>query len=107
MKQNHRSLQFAGWLMLIASLWALTAVGQTPRNARPQAPPPVPSQFSYLVTFPQPHTHLYEIIFNLGNVTAAPLDLSLPTWTPGSYLQREYARHVQDFAASDEAGNAL
>jgi len=30
------------------------------------------------------------------------LDLKLPVWTPGSYLVREYAKHLQDFSASGE-----
>lgn len=58
-----------------------------------------PLRFSYTVAFPQPHTHLYEISLEAANVTTPQLELALPTWTPGSYLQREYARHVQDFAA--------
>lgn len=106
MKQNHRLAQFAGWLLLAVTLLALLAFGQRPINPTAQAAQG-PMQFGYLVAFPQPHTHLYEITFTLGNVTAAQLDLSLPTWTPGSYLQREYARHVQDFAARDERGQAL
>lgn len=28
------------------------------------------------------------------------VDLKMPVWTPGSYLIREYARHVEDFAAA-------
>ena len=31
----------------------------------------------------------------------------MPVWTPGSYLVREFARHVQDFSARDAAGRAL
>lgn len=34
-------------------------------------------------------------------------ELKMPVWTPGSYLIREYARHVQDFAATDSGGNNL
>ena len=34
-------------------------------------------------------------------------ELKLPVWTPGSYLIREYARHVQDFAVKDKGGNNL
>ena len=33
-------------------------------------------------------------------------DLVMPVWTPGSYLIREFERHVQDFAA-DANGRAL
>src|SRR6185295_17169584 len=29
--------------------------------------------------------------------------LQMPTWTPGSYLQREFERNVQDFKAEDTA----
>jgi predicted metalloprotease with PDZ domain len=34
-------------------------------------------------------------------------EITMPVWTPGSYLVREYARHVQDFAAKDTSGNDL
>ncbi|MGE0884019.1 MAG: M61 family metallopeptidase [Blastocatellales bacterium] len=60
-----------------------------------------PLKLSYTLSFPQPHTHLYEVALTIGNVSTAQLDISLPVWTPGSYLVREYARHVQDFSVSD------
>jgi predicted metalloprotease with PDZ domain len=31
----------------------------------------------------------------------------MPVWTPGSYLVREFERHVQDFEAKDDTGKAL
>jgi predicted metalloprotease with PDZ domain len=62
---------------------------------------------AYTLSFPQPHTHLYEVAFSIGNVTTPQIDLVMPTWTPGSYLQREFARNVQDFAARDESGRPL
>ena len=31
----------------------------------------------------------------------------MPVWTPGSYLVREYARHVQDFSSKNSSGGAL
>lgn len=64
-------------------------------------------ELSYTLAFPQPHTHLYEVSFTIGNVTGAQLDLQMPSWTPGSYLMREFARNVQDFAARDEANQPL
>ena len=33
--------------------------------------------------------------------------LVFPVWTPGSYLIREFERQVQDFAATDAAGQPL
>jgi predicted metalloprotease with PDZ domain len=71
------------------------------------APAPKPLEFSYTLAFPQPHTHLYEVSLTIGNVATPQLDLSLPIWTPGSYLAREYARHVQDFNAGDGSERPL
>jgi len=35
------------------------------------------------------------------------LELMMATWTPGSYLIREYARHLEDISAQSEAGLPL
>ena len=64
-------------------------------------------EISYRLAFPQPHTHLYEVTLTIGRVGRGEIEVSMPTWTPGSYLQREFARHVQDFAASDGNGQPL
>ena len=53
----------------------------------------------YQVAMPQPETHLFEVTLRLVGYPLPILDLKLPVWTPGSYLVREYARHLQDFAA--------
>jgi predicted metalloprotease with PDZ domain len=85
------------------------AFGQKPKTKTAVTPPPAPKplELSYTLAFPQPHTHLYEVTFTIGNVAQPQVDIALPVWTPGSYLVREYARHVQDFAANDESGQAL
>jgi len=48
---------------------------------------------------PQPYTHLYEVSVEAAGLSGAQTDFVLPTWTPGSYMVREYARHVQEFSA--------
>ncbi len=53
-----------------------------------------------------PHEHLFEVECRFP-ASAGPLDLWMPVWTPGSYLVREYARHVQGFEASDGEGAPL
>jgi predicted metalloprotease with PDZ domain len=53
----------------------------------------------YLVAMPQPETHLFEVTLQLINHSSTILDLKMPVWTPGSYLVREYAKNLQDFAA--------
>src|SRR5262250_1771074 len=80
---------------------------KTSPSAREPASASKPLEMSYTLAFPQPHTHLYEVSLTIGNVTTRSLDLSLPIWTPGSYLAREYARHVQDFNADDRSERPL
>ena len=58
---------------------------------------------------PRPETHLYEITMEIDPGKAAEaggtLDLVLPVWTPGSYLVREFSRHVRDFEAREVSSN--
>jgi len=56
-------------------------------------------QVHYSVLMSQPETHLFEVTLHLVDYPSPILDLKMPVWTPGSYLIREYARHLQDFAA--------
>lgn len=51
--------------------------------------------------------HLLHVETCIKNVAADEVDFSMPVWTPGSYLVREYARNVLDFAAHDKSGNPL
>ena len=85
---------------------------QPNRTASPRGPNENTSaatpEINYVVSMTKPWTHLLEVELTLkwasspGNV-----ELKMPVWTPGSYLVREYARHVQDFAAADAGGKAL
>src|SRR5215471_14335192 len=61
---------------------------------------------SYVLSFPKPQTHMFEVEMTIPNVRAPQLDVQMPTWTPGSYLQREFERNVQDVKA-DDAGRSL
>ncbi|MBD2464328.1 M61 family metallopeptidase [Oscillatoria sp. FACHB-1407] len=53
----------------------------------------------YQIAMPQPESHLFEVTLQIKGWDADVLDLKMPVWTPGSYLVREYARHLQDFKA--------
>jgi predicted metalloprotease with PDZ domain len=55
----------------------------------------------YQVGMSQPTSHLFEVTLQVTNWQQNLLELVMPVWTPGSYLVREYARHVQDFTARD------
>src|SRR5712692_7605471 len=71
---------------------------------------PLSSDISFTAAMSKPYTHLLEVEmrvqipanFQVPNES----DLVMPVWTPGSYLIREFERHVQDFAA-DANGRAL
>ncbi len=45
----------------------------------------------------QPLTHLFNITMRIQD-PVAQVTLMLPVWTPGSYLVREYSRHLQEFS---------
>ncbi|NTW03047.1 MAG: M61 family metallopeptidase, partial [Oscillochloris sp.] len=62
---------------------------------------------TYTVSMPEPHTHLYHIEVAIDAVSTPALDLVLPSWTPGSYMIREYARHIQEFVAIGPDGTML
>jgi predicted metalloprotease with PDZ domain len=53
----------------------------------------------YTVAMPAPHTHLYDVSVEVDTCSGSTLDFKLPAWTPGSYMIRDYARHVQAFSA--------
>jgi len=57
----------------------------------------------YQVEMSQPTSHLFEVTLHLDNWQEEQLNLKMPVWTPGSYLVREYARHLQDFVAEDSS----
>jgi predicted metalloprotease with PDZ domain len=65
-------------------------------------------EISYAISMSKPWTHLLEVELHLKwQQMPAKAELKMPVWTPGSYLIREYARHVQDFSAKDAGGKDL
>jgi len=68
-----------------------------------------PPQIGYTVSMPRPWTHLLEVEMRLDWSAESPAqaEIVMPVWTPGSYLIREYARHVESFGATDQSGAAL
>jgi predicted metalloprotease with PDZ domain len=68
-----------------------------------------PMEILFTVGMSRPHTHMLEVDIEIKHRADGPAEqlLMMPVWTPGSYLVREFARHVQDFAATDGAGQQL
>lgn len=70
-----------------------------------------PSSIHYTLSFQEPQAHYMEVQINIQFDSPADskfIDLKMPVWTPGSYLIREYARHLEGFnAKSLKHGNNL
>ena len=49
----------------------------------------------YTLRFPAPHTHYVEIEAAIPTAGRPQVEVYMATWTPGSYLIREYERHVE------------
>jgi predicted metalloprotease with PDZ domain len=62
---------------------------------------------TYTIAMPAPHTHLFHVTVEVDEIAGPALELVLPAWTPGSYMVREYARHVQGFSARAEGAGEL
>ena len=60
---------------------------------------------SYHVSMPQPENHLFKVRLEIDNWQETSLNLRMPVWTPGSYLVREYVRHLQNFSAKNTLKN--
>jgi predicted metalloprotease with PDZ domain len=96
--ETGKALGFRLWALGLAVLLVLCA---TPVFA--QTPEPI----RYSLSFPAPHTHYIEVEASVPSQGRTHIDLMMAVWTPGSYLLREYARHVEGLTATDSARAAL
>ncbi len=89
----HRLLYFAAVLVMTHSL---PVDAQTTSSTGSPAAAPI----RYTVSFPEPHTHYMEISASVPTGGQPSIELMMAVWTPGSYLVREYSRHVEGVAAA-------
>jgi predicted metalloprotease with PDZ domain len=61
----------------------------------------------YTLTFPAPHTHYVHVRAEVPAAGRDSLELSMAVWTPGSYLVREFSRHVEAVVAETASGSPL
>lgn len=100
---NSRRLLFA--LRVIGLLLIAGSTSLTQTNAQNGG-----TSINFAVSMSKPHTHLFEVEITIrehGTTIVNEDVLIMPVWTPGSYMVREYSRHVQDFAAVDGSGRRL
>jgi predicted metalloprotease with PDZ domain len=60
----------------------------------------------YRIDLSERHAHLVTVEARFP-VAGGDLDLKLPVWTPGSYLVREFERHIQDVTAQSSEAKPL
>ena len=69
---------------------------------------PAAPKLAYLLSMDEPHTHYFAVEMRLTDLDRRDyLDVKMATWTPGSYLIREYAKNVEAFVATDGKGAPL
>jgi predicted metalloprotease with PDZ domain len=79
-----------------AAVCVLAAAMSVPGPIDAQTNDPV----RYTVRFPAPQTHYMEIEAVYPTSGRPQVDLFMAVWTPGSYLVREYQRHVENVTAT-------
>lgn len=63
---------------------------------------------AYRLSMPDPASHLYEVEVEIGGIAGVDtLKLQHPVWSPGRYARMDFAKNVQDFAATDGGGRPL
>jgi predicted metalloprotease with PDZ domain len=87
-----RAVGFRLWAFGLAASLVLCATPSYTQSLEP---------IRYTVSFPAPHTHYVEVEASYPTDGRASIDLMMAVWTPGSYLIREYQRHVEAFTATD------
>ena len=62
----------------------------------------------YIVDIQNPQHHHVKVTLKVTKPKGADkVSFFLPVWSPGSYLVREYARHIRWFEASQSNGEIL
>lgn len=65
------------------------------------------SSLHYSVTPERPTAHLYRVSLTVSAPNPDGQQFWLPAWLPGSYMIRDFARHIIDLSATDENGDAV
>ena len=64
-------------------------------------------KIDYLVEIVEPQTHMVKVKLNASRDGQDRLQFFLPSWSPGSYLMREYARHIRTIKVLSQNGEFI
>jgi predicted metalloprotease with PDZ domain len=87
--------------------WILVAATFVMTHIEPAEAQTANTPIRYAVSFPAPHTHYVEVRAQVPTARRPEIELMMPVWTPGSYLVREFSRHVENVTAADDSGRPL
>src|ERR1019366_4754934 len=61
----------------------------------------------YTLKFPAPDTHVADVVATIPTGKAATIELMIPVWSPGYYVQEDYVRRLHQFVARGPTGDSL
>lgn len=93
--------------LLLLFILALTLGSPSQAEAAKPKRKAATSPVSYRVTIPEPTTRYVHVSVELGDAPDKRTTLAMPAWTPGSYLIRDFGKHVYDVSARELDGGAL
>jgi len=70
----------------------------------PHSTPDTGTPVQYLVSLADVDAHLFEVTIRVTDPTSTGQRFALPAWTPGSYMIREFARHIVAISARGPDG---
>ena len=62
---------------------------------------------AYHIAMTEPAAHLYDVAIDIGGIRGSSVPLQLPVWSPGRYAKMDFAKNIQKFVATDDAGRPL
>jgi predicted metalloprotease with PDZ domain len=63
--------------------------------------PATPLEISYHLRLERPNSHLVEVEIIARKINEPAIDFVIPAWAPGRYAIYDFAKNVQEFAATD------
>jgi len=65
------------------------------------------AKISYALKMPRPQNHYFQVEMQVEQLKQKTALVKLPVWAPGSYLVREFSRHLNQVKAYSLQGAAL
>ena len=65
------------------------------------------AKISYTLKMPRPQNHYFQVEMQVTQIKQKTATVKLPVWAPGSYLVREFSRHLNQVKAYSLQGTAL